>query len=515
MIKNFMEIFNFLKPRSRKVDAPPTSPRSRLTSGNCATSDLPEVSGEAETEIYLGKPREEAASPPQRNSAADPNPSGCCDPHEPEANWGPGTRPFCAEDAAFLAQVAALTNAYVGKPNDQETREQLSLELTASVTQEPAEASVEPADPAELLPIDSSNPVRPLVNARDLHAFLKVGKDFSTWIKNRIEMAGFVENEDFEVVESLSSPNLGSSKARPQRTKEYLLTMDMAKWIALSANNARGYEARHYFIAWENKMREAYTKLQQQVLDMSDPLVTARLYIEAEEARRAALLEHGRTRLDLQLSEIKNGVLTQRVAEKTKQVDLLADKLSTNEDSCLIEDFARSTGDILGYGRDGLFRYLRRKGFLLRRPANDPSATMVADGYFIKEMNSTFVDHKSGVARQSSTTKLTKAGYDWLLKFMSRDPDTTLNRMLAKPEYKGHAIQCLRSYELYRDGGVAFLALGEKDRPRAIVYSSHATTRSGVTMWTTSRTYLNDVHFGKGTSLEEALLQLTTYKTNQ
>jgi phage antirepressor YoqD-like protein len=194
--------------------------------------------------------------------------------------------------------------------------------------------------------------------------------------------------------------------------------------------------------------------------------VTARLYIEAEEARRAALLEHGRTRLDLQLSEIKNGVLTQRVAEKTKQIDLLADKLSTNEDSCLIEDFARSTGDILGYGRDGLFRYLRRKGFLLRRPANDPSATMVADGYFIKEMNSTFVDHKSGVVRQSSTTKLTKAGYDWLLKFMSRDPDTTLNRMLAKPEYKGHAIQCLRSYELYRDDGHRRFAPGRQDAPQ-------------------------------------------------
>jgi phage anti-repressor protein len=279
---------------------------------------------------------------PQRNSAADPSPDGYCDLHEPEANWGPGNY---AEDDAFLAQVAALTNAYVGKPNDQETREQLSLELTASVTQEPAEASVEPADPTELLPIDSSNPVRPLVNARDLHAFLKVGKVFGAWITERIERFKFVAGQDFTLVEGLSFPNLESSKARPQKTKDYLLTMDMAKWIALSANNARGHEARHYFIAWENKMWEAYTKLQQQVLDMSDPLVTARLYIEAEEARRAALLEHGRTRLDLQLSEIKNGVLTQRVAEKTKQIDLLADKLSTNEDSCLIEDFARSTGD--------------------------------------------------------------------------------------------------------------------------------------------------------------------------
>ena len=35
------------------------------------------------------------------------------------------------------------------------------------------------------------------VNARDLHAFLEVGKDFSTWIKGRIEQYSFVEHHDF------------------------------------------------------------------------------------------------------------------------------------------------------------------------------------------------------------------------------------------------------------------------------------------------------------------------------
>ena len=35
------------------------------------------------------------------------------------------------------------------------------------------------------------------VNARELHAFLESKQDFSTWIKNRIEKYGFVENQDF------------------------------------------------------------------------------------------------------------------------------------------------------------------------------------------------------------------------------------------------------------------------------------------------------------------------------
>jgi phage anti-repressor protein len=52
------------------------------------------------------------------------------------------------------------------------------------------------------------------VNARDLHAFLEVGRDFNTWIKARINRYGFIEDEDFMCFENLSSPKRGSSKSR-------------------------------------------------------------------------------------------------------------------------------------------------------------------------------------------------------------------------------------------------------------------------------------------------------------
>lgn len=35
------------------------------------------------------------------------------------------------------------------------------------------------------------------VNARDLHTFLEVRRDFTTWIKQRIAKYGFVEGEDY------------------------------------------------------------------------------------------------------------------------------------------------------------------------------------------------------------------------------------------------------------------------------------------------------------------------------
>ena len=91
------------------------------------------------------------------------------------------------------------------------------------------------------------------VNARDLHRFLEVGKDFSNWIKDRIQAFGFTEHKDFEVVEVLRSPESASSKARPQMAKEYALTLDMAKELSMVERNAKGKQARAYFIECERK----------------------------------------------------------------------------------------------------------------------------------------------------------------------------------------------------------------------------------------------------------------------
>lgn len=85
------------------------------------------------------------------------------------------------------------------------------------------------------------------VNARDLHAFLEVGRDFSTWIKDRIEEYGFAEEEDF-------SPVLGKSTGgRP--AYDYLLTLDMAKELAMVERTAKGREVRQYFIECEQAWR--------------------------------------------------------------------------------------------------------------------------------------------------------------------------------------------------------------------------------------------------------------------
>ncbi|MDE3972082.1 antA/AntB antirepressor family protein [Glaesserella parasuis] len=86
-----------------------------------------------------------------------------------------------------------------------------------------------------------------LVNARELHTRLQIGKDFSTWIKDRITNYGFQEGLDF-------SPILGKSKGLFGRPAvEYHITLDMAKELCMLERSELGQKARRYFIQMEKK----------------------------------------------------------------------------------------------------------------------------------------------------------------------------------------------------------------------------------------------------------------------
>ncbi|OPB30025.1 antA/AntB antirepressor family protein [Bartonella sp. WD12.1] len=87
------------------------------------------------------------------------------------------------------------------------------------------------------------------VNARDLHTFLEVGKDFSTWITNRINQYQFEENRDFIVF-----PNLRKNPQGGRPFKDYVLTLDMAKELSMVERNDKGRQARRYFIEYEKKL---------------------------------------------------------------------------------------------------------------------------------------------------------------------------------------------------------------------------------------------------------------------
>lgn len=106
-----------------------------------------------------------------------------------------------------------------------------------------------------LLPINENGGKR-AVNARDLHSFLESKQDFSTWMKNRIDQYGFVENQDFQI---LAPQNYGASWGGSNKV-EYALSINMAKELSMVERNEKGRQARQYFIACEGELKEAINR---------------------------------------------------------------------------------------------------------------------------------------------------------------------------------------------------------------------------------------------------------------
>lgn len=93
-----------------------------------------------------------------------------------------------------------------------------------------------------------------LVDARLLHSFLEVGKDFSNWMKDRIKQYDFQENQDYiRVAKTGDGENSGFQPI------EYHLSLDMAKELSMVERNEKGKQARRYFIACENHLRLGHT----------------------------------------------------------------------------------------------------------------------------------------------------------------------------------------------------------------------------------------------------------------
>jgi len=90
------------------------------------------------------------------------------------------------------------------------------------------------------------------VNARDLHGFLEVPTRFNDWIVARIEEYGFTENQDYV---GFTEKSVKPQGGRPG--KEYALSLDMAKELSMVERNARGKQARQYFIECERQAKQA------------------------------------------------------------------------------------------------------------------------------------------------------------------------------------------------------------------------------------------------------------------
>lgn len=112
------------------------------------------------------------------------------------------------------------------------------------------------------------------VNARELWEFLGSRQEFSNWIKSRITEYEFIPEQDF-ITFTKFLVNGG-------RRIDYFVTLDMAKELSMVERNAKGRQARRYFIEAEKRLKE-FEKAIPEAAPISDKL-------EATEARAYAQL---------------------------------------------------------------------------------------------------------------------------------------------------------------------------------------------------------------------------------
>lgn len=176
------------------------------------------------------------------------------------------------------------------------------------------------------------------VDARELHGFLEVGSAFKDWIARRIADYGFSEGHDFC---SFLSESQGGRPA-----KEYALTLDMAKELAMVERNAKGKQARTYFIECERRAKDAAN----QPLKLDDPAVLRSMLLGYTE--KVIALEH-------KVHEAE--VVIEQQAPKVEAFDRIA---TVTEGSFCMTDAAK----LLQLQPKRLFQELQAMEWIHRRP---------------------------------------------------------------------------------------------------------------------------------------------------
>lgn len=113
------------------------------------------------------------------------------------------------------------------------------------------------------------------VNARDIHNYLQVKTAFAHWINRAITKYDFKENIDFVKIDKPLN-----------NQKDYIVTLDMAKELAMLENNLKGREIRKYFIKVEKDYISSLQLNKQNILDAE---IYKKKYFEAIERENELL----------------------------------------------------------------------------------------------------------------------------------------------------------------------------------------------------------------------------------
>lgn len=213
------------------------------------------------------------------------------------------------------------------------------------------------------------------VSARELYDFLGyASQHWAKWYKkNIVNDIFFQENKDYTQL-----PLSGSNK-----TVDFAITIEMAKEISMLARTEKGKEARQYFIACEQKLKEASIPSYQ----IENPIERANKWIE--EHRQTLLLQEQNKKLQF----------------RSDFVDVIfeTDGLFGMEETAKILK--------LPFGRNIMLRKLREKKLFL--DTNTPKQSLITSGYF--KVSEQIID-AGKFKKLVSTTYATQKGIGYIHK---------------------------------------------------------------------------------------------------
>ena len=226
------------------------------------------------------------------------------------------------------------------------------------------------------------------ISGRQLHMFLEVQTPYAKWF-DRMTEYGFTEGTDFWTNLSKTSSELGGRPAT-----DHLMTLSMAKELAMLQRTEKGKEARRYFIRIEEEWNTP-ERVMARALRFSERILsdTKALLADAQEQ-----------------------------IERDRPKVLFADSVSASHTTILIGELAKiikQNGVDMGQNR--LFQWMRENGYLVSRQGSDynmPTQRSMELGLFtIKE---TTITHADGHTSINKTTKVTGKGQVYFVEKFAR-----------------------------------------------------------------------------------------------
>lgn len=232
-----------------------------------------------------------------------------------------------------------------------------------------------------LIPLHEENDGSVAVMGRDLHEFLEINSNYTTWF-DRMTEYGFAEGPDFLPI--LEKSNGG----RPG--VNHVLTIDMAKEISMIQRNEKGKQARQYFIQIE-KAWNSPEMIMKRALQIAD-----RKIIDLQE----------RVQLD-------------------KPKVIFADAVAASHTSILVGDLAKLLNQNgIPIGANRLFNWMRENGYLIKRKGTDYNMpTQRSADMKLFEVKETTISNPDGSIKISKTPKVTGKGQQYFINLFMKNKE--------------------------------------------------------------------------------------------